>query len=166
ELDWVPCEYDLGITKTASAVDPGTGAVVWTITVTNHGPDAMTRGDVVTITDSLPGPGNSTITEIVAPAGVTCTPGEDATITSPVVCSRPFDGTAHQGAGDGVRGLDVGESLTLRYEQAVTAPGSYPNTATVTDRSNPDNNQDSAVVVVTGPSAGPRTSHGVQGQQQ
>lgn len=166
ELDWVPCGYDLGVTKTASAVDPADGTVTWTVTVTNHGPDPMTRGDVVTLTDSLPGPGDATVVSVTAPAGVTCNLTGGATMTSPVVCHRAFDASAFGGSATGTRGLDPGESIVIAYRQLVTRPGAYPNTASVTDRGDPTNNTADEEVVVTGPSAGPRTSHGPQGQQQ
>lgn len=166
ELDWLPCEYDLGVTKAASPIDPATGAVTWTVTVTNHGPDAMARGDVVTLTDTLPGTGTPIVTTVATPVGVTCDVVVGSPMTSPMTCSRPNDRSAVGGSADGVRGLDVGESIAVGYTQNVTAPGTYPNTATVTDRSNPTNNRADAQVVVTGPTAGPRTSVGPQGEPQ
>src|SRR5690606_34601043 len=61
-LDWIPCDYDLAVTKTVDDPTPLIGDTVeWTITVTNNGPDFMTRGDTVTISDTLPGAGTKTI---------------------------------------------------------------------------------------------------------
>ena len=54
-IDWLPCLYALSVDKSVSAanVDAG-GAVVWTVTITNDGPDAMTRGDTSTSPTSFP----------------------------------------------------------------------------------------------------------------
>ena len=166
QLSWIPCEYDLAVTKDVTAVDPATGEVTWTVTVENRGPDPMTRGDVVTLTDALPGPASTEVTSLDLPPGVTCDVAVGEPMTSPVVCARPFDASSYGGHADGVWGLDVGESITITYAQILTEPGVYPNVATVTDRGDQANNEDRATVEVRGPAAGPRTSTGPQGATQ
>ncbi len=54
-IDWLPCEYNLNLTKTVapSPVNAGDKAT-WTIAITNAGPDPMTRGDTIDLTDTLP----------------------------------------------------------------------------------------------------------------
>ena len=60
-VDWTPCLYDLTLTKTANvaAVNAG-GRITWTVSVINNGPAAMTRGDTLTLLDSLPSGSNAT----------------------------------------------------------------------------------------------------------
>ena len=43
-IDWIPCRYDLDLTKTVSSptVNAG-GKVTWTVSVTNNGPNVMTK---------------------------------------------------------------------------------------------------------------------------
>jgi uncharacterized repeat protein (TIGR01451 family) len=154
-LDWIPCVYQLNITKTASTpiVNAG-GAVIWTITVSNVGPDAMTRGDTVTLTDTLPvGPSgapspNFKVLSIATTGGsdplldsapINCT---GVTVGSPMpastVCSRPYSATGSPGAtASGIRGLDSGETLSITYEQVFGTPTTrvdVTNTASVRDR--------------------------------
>src|SRR6185369_264637 len=59
-IDWLPCVYTLTVNKTrlSPSVLAG-GALTWSVTVTNTGPDAMTQGDTVTLTDLLPPGPNS-----------------------------------------------------------------------------------------------------------
>ena len=54
-IDWLPCLYTLSVAKSVSAatVNAG-GSVIWTVAVTNTGPDPMTRGDTVDLADTLP----------------------------------------------------------------------------------------------------------------
>jgi uncharacterized repeat protein (TIGR01451 family) len=153
-MNWVPCLYTLNITKTASPSPVNAGAkTVWTVTVTNTGPDPMTRGDTVTLTDTLPGPvGSATPTYKVlsmttaggtnadmASGAITCT-GVTVGSTMPgsTTCSRPYSAASAPGAPTGgVRGLNSGESLTITYEQIfpnTAACTNITNTATVLDR--------------------------------
>jgi uncharacterized repeat protein (TIGR01451 family) len=154
-LDWIPCMYRLNITKTASSpiVNAG-GKVIWTITVSNVGPDAMTRGDTVTLTDTLPvGPSgapnpNFKVLSIATTgssdplldnAAMTCT---GVTVGSPMpastVCSRPYSATGSTGVtASGTRGLNSGETLSITYEQVFGTPTTrvdVTNTASVQDR--------------------------------
>src|SRR5690606_28447141 len=146
-------------TKTVDDPTPLIGDTVeWTITVTNNGPDFMTRGDTVTISDTLPGAGTKTITDISVTGGansvlargaVTCDAVEGAAMPAALECSRafePIDGTA-----SGLRGLDVGETITIVYGQEITdALGAVlTNTATVTDRRDTTNNPASDTSTVT-----------------
>ena len=168
-LDWVPCAYDLGVTKTfvvdgapagSPELAPIGSTITWTVTVRNDGPEAMTRGDLVTLTDTLPGAGPKTLTAVSVAGGastqlergpVTC----DTTVGSPMpatlVCARDF--ALVDGVVDGRRGLDVDETLTVEYTQTVTdtAATVLDNTATVTDRGNPSDNSATATVTVIGP---------------
>lgn len=171
ELDWVECGYDLAVTKTASVDGAPTGSpdrapvgstVTWAVTVVNNGPEAMTRGDILTLTDTLPGDGATSVTSVVVAGGTNDTFERgplscDAVVGSPlpstVTCSREH--ALLGGAADGRRGLDVGESVTITYTQAVTdTPGTtLENTATVQDRGDQDDNSDTSVVTVVGPPA-------------
>ncbi|MFN0181190.1 MAG: beta strand repeat-containing protein, partial [Gemmatimonadales bacterium] len=149
-IDWLPCLYDLTLTKTASPSPVSAGSTVtWTITVTNTGSDPMTRGDTIDLTDTLPGP-TTTVTSVTTAGGsntdltrgpVTCT---GVTVGSPMPattnCSRAYSavaGTPGSPSG-GSRGLDPGETLTITYTQAIpsssTCSSTLTNTATVADR--------------------------------
>ena len=156
-IDWIPCLYNLTLTKTpsVSTVNAG-GTIRWTISVTNIGPDPMTRGDVLTLTDTLPSGSNATspspnnVVRSIATSG-----GSNANMTSGAVtctglvvgaampattdCSRAYAGaTGTPGSpSGGARGLDVDETLTVTYDQFIsnTAPcGTITDTATVRDR--------------------------------
>ncbi|NJM44779.1 MAG: hypothetical protein HC860_00360 [Alkalinema sp. RU_4_3] len=154
-LDWIPCVYQLNITKTASSpiVNAG-GKVIWTITVSNVGPDAMTRGDTVTLTDTLPvGPSGApnpnfkvlsiatmgSSDPLLDSAPINCT---GVTVGSPMpastVCSRPYSATGSPGVTpSGTRGLNSGETLSITYEQVFGTPTTrvdVTNTASVQDR--------------------------------
>ena len=161
-LVWNSCVYDLAVDKSVSPVTtPTNSTVTWTVAVTNLGPSAMTQGDTVTIADSLPGAGAKTITAISVSGGsnailgrgaVTCSAAVGAAMPASLDCSRPYQIGA--GAASGVRGLDVGETLTVTYTQLVTEPAGtvLTNTATVTDRATPTtNNSDSATTTVIAP---------------
>lgn len=164
-LVWNPCVYDLAVDKSVAPVNtPINGTVTWTVTVTNLGPSAMTQGDTVTLTDTLPGAGAKTITAISVSGGsnailgrgaVTCTAAVGAAMPASLDCSRPYQIGA--GAASGVRGLDVGETLTVTYTQAVSeAVGTtLTNTATVVDRQAGDTNDSgtAATTVVAPPGA-------------
>ena len=99
-IDWVPCVYTLAVTKAASAPAVNAGqSVRWTITVRNDGPDPMTKGDLVTLTDTLPNGGGSVFQVVsvsttagstdpnLASGAVTCTahtlPRATAAVTAP-----------------------------------------------------------------------------------
>jgi CshA-type fibril repeat protein len=161
-LVWNSCVYDLVVDKSVTPTStPTNSTVTWTVAVTNNGPSAMTQGDTVTITDTLPGAGAKTITAISVSGGsnailgrgaVTCTAAVGAAMPASLDCSRPYQ--IGSGAASGVRGLDVGETLTVTYTQLVTeaAGTTLTNTATVTDRATPTtNNTDSAATTVLTP---------------
>ena len=139
-LNWVLCNYTLSIAKSASPTTVNAGAkTVWTVTVTNTGPDPMTRGDTISLTDTLPTPVSGTAPAYkvlsVSSAGgtntdmaggaVTCTGvAVGSTMPASTVCSRPYDASGAPGAPiGGTRGLNAGETLTITYEQI------FPNTA-------------------------------------
>ncbi|MBO3103949.1 Ig-like domain-containing protein [Cellulomonas fengjieae] len=170
-LTWVPCAYDLDVTKKVSVTPSGApsgvapvgSTLTWTVTVTNTGPSAMTRGDTVTLADSLPGTGAKTLLGYSTSAAastsssfqsgpVTCGTAIGGTMPAVLTCARPY--ALPGGAADGVRGLDVGESLTVVYTQAVSDPAGtvLANTASVTDRTVGDTNDSAtATVTVVGP---------------
>ncbi|MBM0126635.1 DUF11 domain-containing protein [Pimelobacter simplex] len=147
EIEWVPCNYDLGITKTAAAevFEPGT-AVSYTLKVTNNGPDLMGIDDTVTITDDKAAGG--TLVSVVASGGgtpFTCDTAVGSKIPAggKIDCSRPV--------GDDVRGLDVGETLTVVYSQVLTGSAPVLNNVSITDRGNPANNTAAATVKPAAP---------------
>jgi uncharacterized repeat protein (TIGR01451 family) len=168
-LDWVECAYDLAVTKTVSVEGGSAGAtgtatsgdvLTWTVTVTNTGPRAMTRGDVVSLRDTLPGVGPATIASVSTTGGtpdafergpVTCDAAAGDAVPSALVCARPF--AVLGAAPSGSRGLDVGETLTIVSTQTVAdAPGAVlANTASVEDRGDPADNAATATVTVVGP---------------
>ncbi|TFH71295.1 DUF11 domain-containing protein [Cellulomonas sp. HD19AZ1] len=167
-LDWVECAYDLAVTKTA-VVDgapaaspdlaPVGSTITWTVTVRNAGPQAMTRGDVVVLRDTLPGAGATFASATVTGGGseqlergpVVCDATPGAAMPAALTCARPFAPLG--GAADGVRGLDVDETLTVVYTQQVTdAPGTeLTNVASVVDRGDQDDNTATSTVTVIGP---------------
>lgn len=165
-IDWIPCQYTLNITKAVSAASVNAGdRAIWTITVRNAGPDPMVRGDVITLTDTLPtgaagvmgaptpqfkvlsiGVSGGSNADMASDA-ITCTDSTGTLTVGEVmpastVCSRPYAtlaGVAGTPSGGSARGLNFNETLTITYEQvfANTSPAAGPltNTATVTDRS-------------------------------
>jgi uncharacterized repeat protein (TIGR01451 family) len=168
-LDWVECAYDLAVTKTA-VVDgapaaspelaPVGSTITWTVTVRNQGPQAMTRGDVVVLRDTLPGAGATTLTSATVSGGsnaqlergpVTCDATTGAPLPAALTCARPF--APLDGDADGARGLDVGETLTVVYTQQVTdaAGTELVNVASVVDRGEQDDNSATSTVTVIGP---------------
>ncbi len=148
-IDWLPCLYDLATTKTVTPSPVSAGqTATWTITVTNNGPDPMTRGDTLDLADTLPGPATSVVSMSTSGGtntnltrgAVVCTgvtPGSPMPTTTN--CSRPYSavaGTPGAPTG-GSRGLDPGETLTIVYTQpfaASAAAATITNTATVQDR--------------------------------
>jgi uncharacterized repeat protein (TIGR01451 family) len=154
-FNWVPCLYTLTVSKTASPSPVNAGAkTTWTVAVTNTGPDPMTAGDTLTLTDTLPpGPIGSVaptfkVTSMSTSGGVnadmasgamTCT-GVTVGSTMPgsTTCTRPYSAPSAPGApSGGTRGLNAGETLTITYEQVfanTAACTSVTNQATVVDR--------------------------------
>ena len=122
--------------------------MTWTVTVTNNGPDPMSRGDLLTLDDTLPGPGAKTITSVDVSGGsndrglargpVTCDAAAGDPMPATLTCSRPYADGVDSSPDSGARGLDSGESVTIVYTQAIPTgtPGgtSFSNVATVTDR--------------------------------
>jgi uncharacterized repeat protein (TIGR01451 family) len=166
-LDFVPCDYDLAVTKTVDDATPAPGdTVTWTVTVTNEGSAPMTRGDLLTIDDTLPGPGAKTVTSVDVTGGsndrglargpVTCGLVAGDAMPASITCSRPYADGVASSPDSGNRGLDSGESVTIVYTQEIptgTPSGTaIDNVATVTDRGPAANNTDDASVTVT---AGP-----------
>ena len=157
-LEWIPCNYDLAVSKSVSGQTATIGSTVdWTIAVTNEGPDAMTSGDTVTLTDTLPGAGTKTITGISVSGGsnavlardsLTCDAAVGEPMPASLDCSRPFQIIGSTASG--VRGLDAGETLTVTYRQAITdAFGTeLVNTATVVDRHLNENDTSTATTRV------------------
>lgn len=169
-IDWLPCLYGLTVTKAVSSPTvAGGGAVVWTVTVTNNGPSAMTRGDTVTLTDLLPpgpnggpGPDFEVLTFTVAGGvntemtrgPVTCSGlSVGSSMPASTICSRAYSapGAAESPSG-GLRGLDPGETITITYRQVIadTAPCStITNTASVQDRATQSGTTDTVGVIAT-----------------
>lgn len=131
-IDWVPCVYTLVVTKATSAPTVNAGqAVRWTITVRNSGPDPMTKGDLVTLTDTLPSGGGSTFRVVsvsttagstdpnLASGAVTCTGVTvGGVMPASTDCSRAYSAPSAPGAPTGgTRGLNSGETLTIQYDQ-------------------------------------------------
>ncbi|GAA1943010.1 beta strand repeat-containing protein [Nocardioides hwasunensis] len=166
-LTFVPCTYDLAVTKTVDDTSPDPGdTVTWTVTVANVGTVPMTRGDTVTLGDSLPGPGAKVVQSISRTGGsndrglargpVTCGVSAGDPMPATLSCSRPYADGVASSADTGVRGLDPGEVLTVVYTQAIpsaASPATHTNTATVTDRVTTDSNDSAtaSITIVAGP---------------
>ena len=172
-IDWVPCVYTLGVTKSVSAsiVNAG-GKVVWTVAIKNNGPDPMTRGDTVSLADTLPAGPNGAPTPAFKVLSVSTSGGSDANLDSgavscsgvtvgsampaTTVCSRAYSASAAPGApSGGVRGLNSGETLTITYEQVIanTAPAAtITNVASTVDRSSTSGTTD--IIGVNAPRSG------------
>ncbi len=129
-LDWVPCLYTLNVVKSVatSPVNSG-GRVVWTVSVTNTGPDPMTRGDTLTLTDTLPVGPNGAPTPAFRVLSIGTSGGANADMASGAItctgvtvgsampasttCTRPYSAPSAPGApAGGTRGLNSGETLT------------------------------------------------------
>jgi uncharacterized repeat protein (TIGR01451 family) len=142
EIEWVPCNYDLSVTKTAAAevFESGT-PVTYTLVITNNGPDLMGIDDTVTVTDDKAG-GGTLVSVQASGSGTpfTCDTAVGAAIPADgeLDCSRPV--------GDKVRGLDNGEKLTLVYTKILTGSAPVLNNVGVTDRGNQANNTAAATV--------------------
>jgi uncharacterized repeat protein (TIGR01451 family) len=114
-LTWVPCLYTLNVVKSVatSPVNSG-GRVVWTVSVTNTGPDPMTRGDTLTLSDTLPlGPNGAPAPSFkvlsiatsgganadMASGAITCTGVTvGAAMPSSTTCTRPYSAPSAPGA--------------------------------------------------------------------
>ncbi len=176
--DFIPCRYNLNLTKSASptAVVRG-GTVLWTVSVTNNGPDAMTKGDTIDLTDTLPAGPNGPASPAYKVLSVSTTGGSNADLASAAVtctsvavgtsmpsatnCSRPYAavaGTPGNPSG-GTRGLNVGETLTITYEQQIspsaTCLSTITNVATVKDRPTMSGTTDIVGSVVTDTASAP-----------
>ncbi len=155
-IDWIPCVYQLAVSKSASPSPVNAGArTIWTVAVTNSGPDPMTRNDTLTISDTLPaGPiGSPTPTFRVLSIGtsggsntnlasgaMTCTGVTvGSSMPASTTCTRPYSAPSAPGApSGGARGLNAGETLTITYEQIfanTAAATTITNTASTVDRS-------------------------------
>jgi uncharacterized repeat protein (TIGR01451 family) len=152
-IDWVPCVYTLVVGKTAAVASVNAGGTVrWTVTVRNSGPDPMTKGDTVTLADTLPAGGGSSfrVVSLSTTSGstdpnqssgtVTCTGvSVGGTMPASTDCSRPYGAPSAPGApAGGSRGLNSGETLTIVYDQVFNnaIPASTVNNqATSIDRS-------------------------------
>jgi uncharacterized repeat protein (TIGR01451 family) len=185
-IDWIPCLYDLGITKTVSASEVQRGAtVVWTVTITNNGPDAMTKGDTIDLTDTLPVGPNGPATpgfkilsidptagstnSLYASGPITCTSGGGAVGVGSAMpatpatlnCGRPFAALAGTpgNPNGGLRGLNNGESITITYEQQLsttaTCPATITNSASVKDRATVSGTTDVVGVIATNTATAP-----------
>jgi len=141
-IQWLPCDYDLAVTKTSSTQFYEAGVPVkFTVTVKNVGPQPMGIGDTVTMVD--PNAAGATLLKVASSsktaAQMTCDVAPGAVLTTGTLdCSRPV------GSGTDVRGLNVGESLVVTYQKTFTAP--VVNTVTVADRGNQANNAAVAAV--------------------
>ncbi|MBM7517815.1 DUF7507 domain-containing protein [Nocardioides nitrophenolicus] len=142
EIEWVPCNYDLSVTKTAAAevFESGT-PVTYTLVITNNGPDLMGIDDTVTVTDDKAGGG--TLVSVQASGS-----GTPFTCDTAVGSAIPADGEldCSRPVGSDVRGLDNGEKLTLVYSKVLTGNAPVLNNVGVTDRGNPANNTAAATV--------------------
>ena len=168
-LDWVECGYDLAVTKSFVISPAPVGSpdlatfgstITWTVTVENVGTEPMTKGDIVTLNDTLPGAGATEITDIAVSGGTSAGLGDGAITCDAVVgdampatlnCDRPYEPTG--GNAGGTRGLNAGETLAVTYTQLVSDAVStvLANTATVTDRTTEGGGDgpDSATATVT-----------------
>ncbi len=170
-VDWKPCVYDLALTKSASptSISAG-GTATWTIAIKNNGPDPMTKGDTIDLTDTLPAGPNGPATPAYKVLSVATSGGSNVNMASGPVscsgvtvgsamptattCSRAYSAPAAPGAPTGgLRGLNVGETLTITYEQNIlisaTCPATITNIATIKDRPSTSGTTDVIGVTVT-----------------
>ncbi|HEY6569348.1 MAG TPA: hypothetical protein VIZ22_03615, partial [Candidatus Limnocylindrales bacterium] len=167
-IDWLPCLYQLSVSKSVSSATVNAGGkVTWTVIVTNTGPDPMTRGDTVTLGDTLPaGPNGGPapawrVTAFnvsggsdtnLASGSLTCSGvSVGASMPASTTCSRPYASLSGAPSG-GVRGLNAGESITISYEQIIAntaACSTITNTASVVDRATQTGTTDITGVTAT-----------------
>lgn len=149
ELDWVMCEYDLGVTKSVvgpSAFDDGQ-AKTFSVTVTNNGPDPMVVGDTVTLEDDyLDGATLVSVSGDLTDADVEI--GDEIAGTELELFDLvDVDGT------DERQGLAPGESVTVEYSVVLTGTAEITNTVTVADRGgDPSNDVANATLAPAAPS--------------
>ncbi len=169
-IDWLPCLYGLSVNKSVSASSVNAGeAVTWTVTITNDGPDPMTKGDTVDLTDLLPvGPNGAPAPAFevlsfavsggsnaeMARGPVTCSGvSVGSSMPATTTCSRAYSAPgAPEAPSGGLRGLDPGETITITYEQIIanTAPcATITNTASVHDRATQSGTTDRVGVIAT-----------------
>ncbi len=170
-VDWRPCIFDLALTKSASPISMSAGGTAtWTIAVKNNGPDPMTKGDTLDLTDTLPAGPNGPSSPAYKVLSVTTSGGSNANMASGAIscsgvtvgsalptnttCSRTYDAPSAPGAPTGgLRGLNVGETLTITYEQNIaltaTCPTTITNVATIKDRPSSSGTTDVIGVTVT-----------------
>ncbi len=156
-IDWVPCRYQLAVSKSANPNTVRAGdAAIWTVTVINNGPDPMTRGDTLTLADTLPPGPNGANSPAYRVLSVATSGGVDANLDSTAftcsgvavgsamptstTCTRPYAASTSPGApSGGSRGLNVGETLTITYQQVISntaACSTITNRASTVDRAN------------------------------
>jgi uncharacterized repeat protein (TIGR01451 family) len=129
-VDILPRLIDLVIIKDASSPTPLNGIVAYTLTVTNKGPDTATN---VQLADPAP----------VGISYLTATPSQGSCSVSPalVTCS--------------LGSIAAGQTVTITVTARATQVGRHVNTATVTGaggrETNPTDNVDDAVTVVSAP---------------
>ncbi len=176
--DFVPCRYNLNLTKSVSptAIVRG-GTAVWTVSVTNNGPDAMTKGDTIDLTDTLPAGPNGPASPAYKVLSIASVGGSNADLASGAVtcssvsvgaampastnCSRPYAAVAGTpgNPNGGTRGLNVGETLTITYEQQISATATclstITNVASVKDRPTMSGTTDIVGNVVTDSASAP-----------
>ena len=176
-IDFLPCLYDLALTKTVSPSPVYAGSTAtWTITLKNNGPDPMTKGDTVDLADTLPAGPNGPATPAYKVLSVGVSGGANADMSSGAFtcsgvtvgssmpastnCSRAYAAPgAPEAPSGGLRGLNVGETLTITYEQQIASSAPCPavitNTATVKDRPSSTGTSDVTGVTVTDSAARP-----------
>jgi large repetitive protein len=178
KIDWLPCLYNLQVTKSVSASPIKAGAkAVWTVTVKNNGPDPMTRGDTVSLADTLPATVNSAVSPAFKVLSISTSGASNTLMTSgtvsctgvtvgsalppSTVCSRAYDASTSPGApAGGTRGLDSGETLTITYEQVTSnkaACTTITNTASTLDRATSSGTTDIIGVISPRSAATPLT---------
>ena len=109
-----PSTADIGVTTSVSAVSLGQNST-YNITITNNGPSAANS---VTLADTYNAT-NLSLVSYTPSAGTTCT-----NTPTTINCTLPAS-------------FASGATATLTVVVATTAPGFYPNTATITDSGTP-----------------------------
>ena len=160
-ISFVPCDYDLTVTKVANPTQAFPGdTVTFTVVVTNNGPDHMTLGDTVTLVDDAAtqftnAPTNivATHTTVGANSGLDQNPVSCTGTMASLDCSQTYGSASAAGVtGGGVRGLDVGGQITVTYDVVLDAadqvgqPTVLTNTVGVTDRNGTDTAQSTVTI--------------------
>jgi len=182
-IEWIPCAYDLEVTKSVGKVKYGKKGqpgrdnkvrigdrVEWQVVITNRGPDPMTRGDVVDLVDSRAAEANLRIKRIGVSGGqapsslssdrLSCNAQAGQRLPETLLCSRPYQvrpaSLLDAPQPEGERGLNRGESLTVVYREKVLTAESLRNTATVTDRADGNERADTGAASVRVRKGNPR----------